>query len=161
MQGFFSESRSLSQSRAVKPLHNSEMTAKDGGEITEKILRLTLEIICVLTGEDYIVVRKPGVKDRNRSGKEKLCAAQGPIVDPLPNSPTRKDNLLEPASKMLHVLTREVPVRYEDVAVILSMEEWEYLEGHKDLYKDVIMEKKWPLNSRGKCAFFGDLFSME
>ncbi|XP_073451145.1 gastrula zinc finger protein XlCGF66.1-like [Aquarana catesbeiana] len=97
--------------------------------LTERILDLTLEIIYLLTGESLPAVKKFG--DRVTIN----------VHPPYFWTPNRQNNrkILEVTNKIIELLTGEVPIRCQDVTVYFSMEEWEYLEGHKDLYKDVMM----------------------
>ncbi|XP_072279513.1 uncharacterized protein [Pyxicephalus adspersus] len=128
---------------------------KEKRRTTEKILNIALEIIYLLTGEDYVVVKKTFVT--------KMAPNSHPVVSggwswtpsllmvPPPYFLIRERNkdkkILQLSSQISALLTGEVPIRCQDVTVYFSMEEWEYLEGHKDLYKDVMMEDHQTLTS--------------
>ncbi|XP_073450942.1 uncharacterized protein [Aquarana catesbeiana] len=123
---------------------------KDQSQITEWILNLSLEIIYLLTGEVYEVLKKTSGEQLTTS---RHLLRSSPIRVPLLHLQTPKTNnfkkILEVTKKMMELLTGEVPIRCQDVTVYFSMEEWEYLEGHKDLYKDVMMDNQPPLTSLG------------
>ncbi|XP_077346232.1 uncharacterized protein LOC143989830 [Lithobates pipiens] len=109
---------------------------EDRSHMTEKILNLTLEIIHLLTGERFPLVK---------SGDHMIITV--PPCDSLKPERHNMEKILEVTKKMMELLTGEVPIRCQDVTVYFSMEEWEYLEGHKDLYKDVMMDNQPPLTS--------------
>ncbi|XP_073467750.1 uncharacterized protein [Aquarana catesbeiana] len=112
------------------------MMEEDRSHMTEKILNLTLEIIYLLTGERFPLVK---------SGDHMTITV--PPCDSLKPERHNIQKILEVTKKMMELLTGEVPIRCQDVTVYFSMEEWEYLEGHKDLYKDVMMDNQPPLTS--------------
>ncbi|XP_044151892.1 zinc finger protein OZF-like [Bufo gargarizans] len=129
---------------------------KDRNQMTDRILNLTLEIIYLLTGEDYVPAKKS-----DEVVKPSSCHSEGLSRTPSPStvSPTHslthekineEKKILDLTNKIIQLLTGEVPVRCQDVTVYFSMEEWDYLEGHKDLYKDIIMETHQPFTSPDK-----------
>ncbi|KAM4049276.1 uncharacterized protein ACNLHF_007801 [Anomaloglossus baeobatrachus] len=123
---------------------------KDGNKISRRLLTFTLEVISLLSGEDYTIVRKtpgdcvtPLIHLQESGGR-----SPNPITAPPPIHERSKKRILELSNKMIELLTGEVPIRCQDVAVFLSMEEWEYLEGHKERYEEVMMEEQRPVTSQ-------------
>ncbi|XP_077110999.1 uncharacterized protein LOC143766885 [Ranitomeya variabilis] len=122
----------------------------DRDKMAERILHLTLEILFRLTGEDYTVVKTSSDRCQDPVSEgwgRPLSPITGPPPYPLIHEDINDQKILELIYKMIELLTGEVPIRCQDVAVYFSMEEWEYLEGHRDLYKNVIMEVPQPLTS--------------
>ncbi|XP_073537623.1 uncharacterized protein [Phyllobates terribilis] len=124
---------------------------RDRDKMAERILHLTLEILFWLTGEDYTVVKKTSSERCQDPVSEGWGRPLSPITGPPPHPLIHEDindqKILELTYKMTELLTGEVPIRCQDVTIYFSMEEWEYLEGHKDQYKDVMMEVLQPLTS--------------
>ncbi|XP_069605964.1 oocyte zinc finger protein XlCOF22-like isoform X2 [Ranitomeya imitator] len=116
----------------------------DRDKMAERILHLTLEILFRLTGEDYTVVKKTFSECCQDPVTERWGRLLSPITEPPPHPQILEDvndkKLLKLIYKLIELLSGEVPIRCQDVAIYFSMEEWEYFEGHKDLYKDVMME---------------------
>ncbi|XP_053544700.1 oocyte zinc finger protein XlCOF7.1 isoform X2 [Bombina bombina] len=84
---------------------------KDRKQMAERFLNYALDIIFLLTGEEYTVVKKNSFSSRGG----------------------------------------EVPIKCDDIAIYFSMEEWEYIEGHKEVYKDVMMQTKETFKALGHC----------
>ncbi|XP_068112246.1 oocyte zinc finger protein XlCOF8.4-like [Hyperolius riggenbachi] len=126
---------------------------EDWDHMTESILNLTLEIIYLLTGEDYELVKKTAGKHMAHMRNQRMSKAFHRSEYPSKFSPSssaernNRQQILEATNKITSLLTGEVPMRCQDVALYFSMEEWEYLEEHKDLYNDIVMENQSPLPS--------------
>uniref|UniRef100_A0A8C5PTD8 C2H2-type domain-containing protein n=1 Tax=Leptobrachium leishanense TaxID=445787 RepID=A0A8C5PTD8_9ANUR len=131
-------------------------TARD--PLSQRILDLTLEMIFLLTGEGHMVVKiHEIVTDRSHPqiSKGGYCRNQSFNTEPPPQSGIHEQNLekiLELTNTIIRLLTGEVPIRCEDVTVYLSMEEWEYVERHKELYEDVMMEDHQPVITPDKSV---------
>ncbi|XP_077109730.1 uncharacterized protein LOC143766151 isoform X1 [Ranitomeya variabilis] len=123
---------------------------RERDETVERMLALTLEILFRLTGEDYTVVKKTSSAGCQAPMSDGWGTPLSPIMGPLPHPLIHDDQkILELTYKMIELLTGEVPIRCQDVAIYFSMEEWEYLEEYKDQYKDVLIGVPQSLTSPG------------
>ncbi|XP_075034480.1 uncharacterized protein LOC142095435 [Mixophyes fleayi] len=131
--------------------------------MTERILKLTLEIIYLLTGEDYVPGKKsdaPVTRSTSSRVLGGLSSTQSSIMEHERNNDQK---ILELTNKIIQLLTGEVPIRCQDVTVYFSMEEWEYVKGHTDLYKDIVIEDHSLLNLMGELNIhsFNNTFSKQ
>ncbi|XP_056387617.1 oocyte zinc finger protein XlCOF7.1-like [Hyla sarda] len=112
---------------------------KDRSHMTEDLLKLTLEIIYLLTGEDYGPVKKSRKRVTSNS-RPSMSGGwgrnQSPTREPSPRSLIHERNndqkILELANKIIYLLSREVSTKFEDANGDSSMEEWENLERCKN-----------------------------
>ncbi|KAM4030868.1 oocyte zinc finger protein XlCOF8.4-like isoform 1-T3 [Anomaloglossus baeobatrachus] len=124
---------------------------RDRDKMTERILHLTLEILFQLTGEDYTIVKKTSSEHCQDPVSEEWGRPLSPITEPssypLIHEDINHQKILELTYKMIELLTGEVSIRCQDITIYFSMEEWEYLEEHKDLYKDAMIKVPQPFTS--------------
>ncbi|XP_068115332.1 zinc finger protein 585A-like [Hyperolius riggenbachi] len=130
------------------PMTTSMKPDEDKSYMTGKLLNLNLQMIYLLIREHY-----EGTKDTSCEPSTPIENLHGPSSTPVPppqsvkHERSHKKKILEVTNKMMELLTGEVPEKSQDVTVYFSMEEWQYIEGHKDLYKDTKMENQPPLTS--------------
>ncbi|KAG9466226.1 hypothetical protein GDO78_016984 [Eleutherodactylus coqui] len=93
---------------------------KDRKKMTNKILKLTLEIIYLLTGEDYTVVKTTSGECMTPSNNSHISGGWQKIQSPSTEAPHKKQKILELTHKIMELLTGEV-----------------YSEDRKEIYKDI------------------------
>ncbi|XP_073413976.1 uncharacterized protein [Dendrobates tinctorius] len=128
------------QDQDVRRKNDPTRIDQDKSNMTARVLLLALEMMDLLKGKEHTVVKKTSgdrVTPCMSGGRSKIPS---PITEPL-HCPTPEKKVLELANKITELLTGEVPLRCQDVALYFSMEEWDYVGGHWDQYKDVVVEE--------------------
>uniref|UniRef100_A0A6I8PZ13 Uncharacterized protein n=1 Tax=Xenopus tropicalis TaxID=8364 RepID=A0A6I8PZ13_XENTR len=54
------------------------------------------------------------------------------------------ERIVNEALEVIYLLTGQVPIKRGDVAVYFSMDEWEYLDEHRDHYHNLLMDEHLP-----------------
>ncbi|XP_068115099.1 zinc finger protein 91-like [Hyperolius riggenbachi] len=126
---------------------------EDWSRTSERIFNLTLEIIYLLTGEVFPLV-KPGYRVTitvplchfliSQKSKQKILEVTNELIQLL----TRKEEGEHPGGQKdqnKNIVMEDRNVLKEEMKD--AMGEWQYSEGHKDLYKDIMMENQPSLTS--------------
>ncbi|XP_063296883.1 zinc finger protein 892-like [Pelobates fuscus] len=100
---------------------------KDRNQMTEKILNLTLEIIHLLTGEDYIIMKKT---------EENGTARNTTTTMPSPEYEDKDQKIRVLANLIIQLLNEEVEEECESVHLQFSVvEEHKYVEDHDEVHE--------------------------
>ncbi|XP_040282444.1 oocyte zinc finger protein XlCOF7.1-like [Bufo bufo] len=125
-------------------VRHSLMIDRNKDVIIDKLLNLTLEIICLLTGEDYVVVRKSGdqcaSEKRGRRVSDKCSEAQSLVTGGSLPTPVTEENparRIQGPAKNHHSDTKELPIKSEDADVSA----WDYAAEQKDVV--VVSGPEW------------------
>ncbi|KAM4641566.1 uncharacterized protein O3C94_015907 isoform 2-T2 [Discoglossus pictus] len=124
-------------------------------KITEVVVKHALDIVFLMTGEHYIVM-----KINTKQISPTLSDPEGPKDKGLPygregEKRQMSEQIVRHASDIIHLLRGEVPIQYDDFAVYFSMDEWEYIEKNKDVYKDILESHLMP-NYQGNDTPYED-----
>ncbi|CAH2320921.1 oocyte zinc finger -like [Pelobates cultripes] len=115
------------------------MTNINRNQMTERILDLTVEVNYLLTGENYIVVKRPA---------ESMLQCSSPCVSDGWNR-TLKPSTLPPLHSLIHERNNDQKVLKltNQIIHLLTGEVWKYLEEHKEPYNDLMIDTHQPLSS--------------
>ncbi|XP_063807067.1 zinc finger protein 260-like isoform X4 [Pseudophryne corroboree] len=128
--------------QVLEHIRHSLLSDRNKDVIIDKLLSLTMEIICLLTREDLIVVRKSGDQVTDISAppvSDRSSGTQSPNTEALPHAPTEErnhDRISRATTEVYHRETGKVPGKCKDVEVSFSVTEWDYSGGHKDVVMD-------------------------
>ncbi|XP_063807096.1 oocyte zinc finger protein XlCOF7.1-like isoform X2 [Pseudophryne corroboree] len=140
--------------QVLEHIRHSLLSDRNKDVIIDKLLSLTMEIICLLTREDFIVVRKSGDQVTDISGppvSDRSSGTQSPNTEASPHAPTgerNRDRNIQPPTEVYHRETGKVPGKCKDVEVSFSVTEWDCSGGHND----VVMDPPQLRDSVGGCS---------
>ncbi|XP_063807168.1 oocyte zinc finger protein XlCOF7.1-like isoform X5 [Pseudophryne corroboree] len=138
----------------LEHIRHSLLSDRNKDLIIDKLLSLTMEIICLLTREDFIVVRKSGDQVTDISGapvSDRSSGTQSPNTEAPPHAPTgerNRDRNIQAPTEVYPRETGKVPGKCKDVEVSFSVTEWDCSGGHND----VVMDPPQLRDSVGECS---------